>query len=462
VIAEPGPYQALDQILKASGRSRSPQDSIVIEGEDPVLPTAFRLGTAGAASIVATGVAADLWRLRTGRQQQVSVSLRDASAAIRSDRYLRIDGQVPPDPWAPVSGFYKTQDDRWIQLHCNFPNHLSGVLRELACEDSRDAVAAAVAKRNAFELEESLAAAGMCAAVVRTAAEWQSLPQAREIVTLPLFEIIKLGESAPEPLPPGDRPLSGVRVLDLTRVIAGPVGGRTLAEHGADVMRVTSGHLPGYPGSFDIDLGHGKFSTALDLRVEADRERLLSLVEDADVFLQSYRPGALDARGFSPQALATRRPGLVYATLSAFGHVGPWHERRGFDSIVQSLSGIVREESGEGKPRHMPAQALDYVSGYLLAFGIMRALARRATEGGSYLVRVSLGQTGAWIQGLGRVPFTAQVGAEDDFADLLVDTPSPFGTLRHLRPAVRLSETPARWARPSVPLGSSPPVWPPR
>ena len=456
-------YEALDQILDASGRAPSPDDNVVIEGEDPVLPTRFRLGTAGAAAIAATGVAAgDLWRLRTGRQQQVGVSLRDASAAIRSDRFLRINGEQPPDPWAPASGFYRTRDDRWIQLHCNFPNHLAGVLRELGCEDRKDAVAVAVAQRDAFELEDRLAAAGACAAVVRGAAEWQALPQAREIAELPLLEIVKLADSAPEALPAGERPLSGVRVLDLTRVIAGPVGGRTLAEHGADVLRVTSEHLPGYPGGLDIDLGHGKLSTTLDLRVDANCARLLSLVDDADVFLQSYRPGALDARGFSPQALAVRRPGLIYATLSAFGHVGPWRERRGFDSIVQSLSGIVREESGDGPPRHMPAQALDYVSGYLLAFGIMRALARRAVEGGSYLVRVSLAQTGAWIQRLGRVPHTANDDAIDDFSDLLAETASPFGTLRHLRPVVRLSETPAQWERPSVPLGSSPAVWPER
>ena len=461
MIASPSPYEALDQILETSGKTRSSEDRVFIDGADPVLPTAFRLGTAGAASIAATGLAAsDLWRLRAGRGQKIAVSLRDASAAIRSDRFLRIDGAEPPTPWSPTAGFYKTHDERWIQIHSNFPHHLEAALRVLSCAAERDAVARAVAGWGAFELEEALTEAGMCAAVVRSEAEWRHLPQAGVVAGLPLFEVVKLGESAPEPLPPGDRPLAGVRVLDLTRVIAGPVGGRALAAHGAGVVRVTSDHLPGFPGSLDIDMGHGKLSTSLDLRSDDERGRLLGLIDEADVFLQSYRPGSLDGRGLSPEALVGRRPGLIYATLSAYGHVGPWRERRGFDSIVQSMSGIVQEESGDGPPRHMPAQALDYVSGYLLAFGIMQALARRAEEGGSYLVRVSLAQTGAWIQSLGRVAFSGDEGADEDVSGLLVETESPIGVLRHLGPAERMSETAARWERPSVPLGSSAAEWP--
>ncbi len=463
MLANPSPYEALDQILETSGRARSPEDRVFIDGADPVLPTAFRLGTAGAAAIAATGLAAaDLWQLRSGRSQDVSVSLRDAAAVIRSDRFLRLDGEAPPSPWSPTAGFYRTRDERWITVHSNFPHHLDAALRVLGCAGDRDAVSKAVAGWQAFELEDALNDAGMCAAVVRSEAEWREVPQAEVVAGLPLFEIVKLGESAPEPLPPGDRPLAGVRVLDLTRVIAGPVGGRTLAAHGADVMRVTGDHLPGFPESLDIDMGHGKLSASLDLRSADERGRLLGLVDEADVFLQSYRPGSLAGRGLAPDALASRRPGLIYATLSAYGHVGPWRERRGFDSIVQSISGIVHEESGDGPPRHMPAQALDYVSGYVLAFGIMRALARRAEEGGSYLVRVSLAQTGAWIQGLGRVAFSEAAAADDDVPARLVETESPFGVLRHLGPVVRLSESAARWARPSVPLGSSAAEWPPR
>ena len=455
---------ALQEILDTVGLSDTHTD-ISITGDEPVLPTAFRLATAGAAAIAATGVAAsELWALRTGRRQSVSVSLRDAAAAIRSDRYLRIDGLEPPSAWASISGFYRTRDSRWIQLHCNFPHHRDGVLRVLGCEDDKEAVAKVVASWDGQALEDRLAAEGMTIGLVRTAEEWSAHPQAQAVASLPVLEVLKIGESAPEAPPEGDRPLSGVRVLDLTRVIAGPVGGRTLAEHGAEVMRVTAPHLPGYPEGLDIDMGHGKLSAQVDLRDEAGRSTLYRLIEGTDVFLQSYRPGSLASRGFSPEALAARRPGVVVATLSAFGHEGPWRERRGFDSLVQSITGIVAEESRGETPRHLPAQAIDYVSGYLLAFGIMTALSRRATEGGSYLVRVSLAQTGRWIQSLGRTPFEPDLlprldDSVEGVAHLMKETESAFGRLRHLGPVVGMSETPARWERPSIPLGSNKPRW---
>ncbi len=461
------PRDALDQILGSAGRSLTSGEAVTINGADPVLPSNFLLGAAGAASIAAVGVAAsDLWQARGGRRQAVSVDMRAAAAALRSDRYLRVDEKATGSAWASISGFYKTKDARWIQLHCNFPHHRDGVLRLLHCEDDREAVAGAVATWDGQRLEDALAQAGMCAGLVRPAAEWLAHPQAAAIAPLPLFEIIKLGESAPEPLPAAARPLTGIRALDLTRVLAGPVATRTLAEHGADVLRVTAAHLPALPEA-DIDTGHGKLAAHVDLRADGGRETLRSLIREADVFCQAYRPGTLADRGFSPEAVAALRPGIVYATLSAYGHEGPWRDRRGFDSLVQSVSGIVQEQTRDETPRHLPAQALDYVSGYLLAYGIMAALRRRAEEGGSYLVRVSLAQTGRWIQGLGRLPGPAD-GRDspdprfEDLQDLMVENDSPFGRLRHLGPVLRLSETPPYWARAAVPLGFHEPVWPDR
>jgi len=195
-----------------------------------------------------------------------------------------------------------------------------------------------------------------------------------------------------------------------------------------------------------------------------DAERLRALIRHGDVFCQAYRPGAMDARGFSPEELARLRPGIVYVTLSAYGHQGPWRDQRGFDSLVQSVSGIAHEggiAAGIDGPRHLPAQALDHSAGYLAAFGAMMALARRAREGGSYLVRVSLAQTGRWLDGLGRVDgsHVADVTLEQ-VGDLLQTCETPFGRLRHVAPAAQLSETPAYWARPAVPLGTHPPAWP--
>lgn len=458
--------KALRDILQQAGRPLCDSDDVVISGQDPVLPTNFLIGSAGAAVIAANGLAAaDIWRQRTGRRQAVEMDLVAAAAALRSDRYILVDGEKAPDPWSPISGFYETGDGRWIQLHCNFPHHRDGVLAVLGCENDRAAVAAAIAKWDGAALESALAESQMCSGLVRRRAEWAALPHAQALDGLPLIEIDKIGDSPPEACGDGTRPLSGVRVLDLTRVIAGPVCGRTLAEHGADVMRIAAPHLPSVP-SLVMDTGHGKRSAFLDLQQDTDRDRLRDLVRDADIFSQSYRPESLARRGFGPDDLARLRPGIVYVTLSAFGHAGPWQNRRGFDSLVQSVSGIAHEGgNGDGDgapPRHLPAQALDYVGGYLGSLGAMIALARRAREGGSYRVRVSLAQTGRWIASLGRIEGDARDMREQtraDVAALGTETDTPFGRLWHVAPVVRLSETAPRWDRPAVPLGTHEAAW---
>jgi len=379
-------YGVLGELWRWAGEDLAALDWAQLTGGDPVLPSDFKIATVAAASIAAAGLAAaELWRLRSGRRQHVAVDARAAAAAFRSERYLRVDGRTPPGAWHPVSGFYRAGDERWIQLHCNFPHHREGALRVLGCDGIRDAVTAAVAKRKAAELEDGLAAAGLCAGMVRAPAEWQQHPEARAVATLPLFEIVRIGDAPAEAAGRGERPLSGVRVLDLTRVIAGPVCGRTLAGHGADVLLVTAEHLPAIEVHL-MDGGFGKRSARLDLRRADHLEQLRVLMRHADVVCQSYRPGALAARGLSPEDLARLRPGIVYVTLSAYGHVGPWRERRGFDSLVQSVSGIAHEggvAAGTDGPRHLPAQALDHATGYLAAFGAMVALARRAREGGA-------------------------------------------------------------------------------
>ena len=465
------PYDALRTILPIAGW---PSETAVefIGGSDPILPTPFRIGVAGAATLAATGLAAAaLWELRTGRRQTVAVDVRQATASLRSGHYMKLgDGQVAAGRNS-IMGVYPTKDGRWSYLHCNFPNHRAAALSVLGCAEDLGAVTRAVATWNAAELEEAIIAAKGAGGMVRTKQEWARHPQGIAVAGLPLMEVVRIGDSPPEPLPRGDRPLSGVRVLDLTRVLAGPTCARTLAEHGADVLKVTGAYLPNL-GYQEFDTGHGKLSTFLDLRQARDVETLRGLVGQADVFSQGYRPGSLGARGLSPEELATIRPGLVYVSLSAFGHAGPWAERRGFDTVVQSVSGITTRQAEvvPGKapgPEFYPVSAIDYCTGYLMAFGAMVALERRAREGGSWLVRISLAQVGKWIVDLGEVSAAELAGVPADFAaeeleawSMVSDTPS--GRLRHLKPVVRLSETPPYWARPSVPLGYHPPIWPAR
>jgi len=460
------PQNTLRQILTTANLDPERADEIAIDGADPILPTALFMGAAGAASLGAGGLAAaDIWKLRGGGDQHIAIDARSGAMATRTNMYLRLDEGVIGELWDPVSGFYETADHRWIQLHCNFPHHREGALRVLKCKNHRDAVAAAVKRWQGDDLDQVLGQEGLCAALVRTPQEWRNLDQAAAVSRLPLFEIIRIGDGPAEPFPAnGERPLSGVRVLDLTRVLAGPTCGRTLAAHGAEVMRIASPNLP-FIEPLVIDTGHGKLSAYVDLDTDGGSDTLARLIRQSDVFCQAYRPGSLAARGFSPEAMAALRPGIIYVTLSAYGNEGPWAGRRGFDTLVQSASGIADEQGSKGSPRHLPGQALDYVTGYLAAFGAMVALARRARDGGSYLVRLSLAQTGHWIDRLGRVeskddPRTLHDPGFADVADLTIESDTSWGRLAHLSPLLHMSKTPPRWDRAAVRLGSHPPNWP--
>lgn len=456
----------LGQLWTEAGGAADALSAVTLAGTEPQLPSSWRVGAVAQSSIAAsTLAAAEIWRLRTGARQAVSVDMRHAAIEFRAERYMRLDGKPPGPAWDKIAGVYKTRDDARVRIHTNFPHHRDGFLKLLACDNDRAAVQAALMKWDGAHFENTAALAGMPCTLMRSLEEWAAHPQAQAVAGLPLIEIERIGEAPPRRLPrDAERPLSDVRVLDLTRIIAGPVAGRTLAAHGADVMRVTSPHLPALP-MLDIDTGRGKLSVSLDLRAMEECERLSSLLSEAQVILNAYRPGALDRFGFSPQACAEARPGIVVGTLSAFGRLGPWASRRGFDSLVQNACGINVAEAealGVEAPKELPAQALDHAAGYLLATGVMLALGRKAQEGGSWHVRVSLARTAHWLMQLGRLEngFAAPDPKPEDVADLLADMDSPHGRLTYVTHAGILSETPAHWSRPPVPLGNSAPLWP--
>lgn len=450
-------------LLNSLGIPTDRAEHVTITGSDPILPSPFLIGEAGAAVMAAIGyLAAELHYLKTKQVQDIHISVGDAAVAQRSQEYIHVlDGENQP-LWSPISGFYQTKDDRWIQFHCNFPHHLQGVLTLLGCDNDKTAVMKAVKQWQADTLEDKLAELGMCAAIVRTADEWGRHPQAQAIDKLPLMEIIKIGESAPEPLPKGPRPLSGIHMLDLTRVIAGPVCGKTLAEHGATVMQITSPHLPSIL-PLVMEYGFGKLSAFLDFNEPQDTQKLIKLIKQTDIFSQSYRPGGLDEKGFSPEALMRLRPGIIYVSFSAYSHEGPWAKRHGYDSLVQSATGMVYEQSAGKDPKHLPAQSLDYLTGFLASLGAIEALRRRALYGGSYLVRVSLAQTAHWFTQLGRAKtdFSACViPTREQIQSLLGRQLTAFGELEYILPVLHMSATPPHADRPPVPLGTDMPVWP--
>jgi crotonobetainyl-CoA:carnitine CoA-transferase CaiB-like acyl-CoA transferase len=460
------PTEALARLWQQAGGRSELLQLVTLIGEEPVLPSSFAVGTLAQVTIAAAALAAaDVHRTATGRVQSVSVDMQHAAVEFRSERYLRTElgsGLA----WDKIAGVYRTGDGHWVRLHTNFPHHRKGILDLLGASYERDAVQRALLSWEGEAFENEVAHRGLVATTMRSLEEWEAHPQGQAVAGLPLLEIIQIADAPPRPLPNGGRPLGGLRVLDLTRVIAGPVCARTLAAHGADVLHIASPHLPSIPGLV-MDTGRGKLSAFLDLNQNADCTSLENLVRDADVFVQGYRPGSLAARGFSPSRCAELSAGIIYVTLSAYGSAGPWADRRGFDSLVQTATGFNDAEAIAAHltvPKELPAQALDHGAGYLMAFATIMALLRRAREGGSWHIRISLEQTGHWLKQLGRVAsgHAAPDPKFEDVTQFLETGSSGFGRMTSVRHAAQMSYTPAIWSRPSVPLGTHPPVWPPR
>lgn len=458
----------LAELWRDAGLDPAAPRAVRLDGP-PVQPSSFAVDAAAQAAIGAAALAAaEIRRLRTGRGQSLRVGAREAAAECSA--WMALDGRVV-DPWDRLSGLYPcgvdVGDPGHVRIHANFAHHRRGALALLGLHDGpevrKDDVARALRGWRAFEYEQAAAEAGLAVAALRSFEDWDTSPQAAAVRVEPLVAIERIGDAAaepPAPQPADAAPLSGVRVLELTRILAGPIAGRTLAAHGAEVLLVNSPRLPNIEAIAATSLG--KRSTQVDLDDASGRATLASLVRGADVFMQGYRPGSLAARGFGAEALAALRPGLVCVSLAAYGFDGPWRDRRGFDSLVQTATGFNLAEghaAGTGEPRPLPVQILDFAAGFLMAFGAQVALLRRAREGGSWHVRVSLARTGLWLRRLGQDP-AGLSRPRPEFADLVRRHESGFGVLTTAPHAAELSETPVRWTRPSMPPGSHPPAWP--
>jgi hypothetical protein len=460
---------AFDEVMAVRALGEPDRDEVTIVGADPVLPTRFKIGEMAAAVLAGVGVAlSDIWELKTGRRQRARINVRHAAAGLKSAYSLQrpdAEGVFGPvvneehEVMRRMSQPWPTRDGRWFLPHFGLPNLRQRVLKALDCEPTPESVARAVSTRDALELEAAIDEARACGAMVRTNDEWLAHPHGQVLTRKPIVEIIKIGDSEPEALPGSGRPLSGVRVLDLTRILAGPMAARTLAEHGADVLMVTSERLPQIPEHV-TDTNHGKRSCFLDLTDAEDAATLRALIAGADVFSQGYRPGALARYGFGPEDLAELRPGIIYVSISCYGADGPFSHRAGWEQLGQTVTGICHDNGAE-RPTLLPAAACDYTTGYLAAYGALLTLARRAREGGSYHVRVSLCQSGMFIYRQGKAAFsdprTELSAAEVD--ELRIESQTHDGPLRHLGPILQMSETPGRWDRPTPKLGSSEAAW---
>ncbi|MEL0626710.1 CoA transferase [Salinibacterium amurskyense] len=385
----------------------------------------------------------------------VELSPLKVATAVTSDKHFRQGGE-PVAAWAELSGFWPCSDG-WVRTHANYPHHREALLTALDLPDDTgaDGFMLALHTMNAADVEENVVAAGGVATVVRTAEEWAEHPHARALADLPVIEMTSLGDTEQSVLGDTtiDAPLAGLRVLDLTRVIAGPVASRTLGLWGADVLRIDSPRHPEI-GWQHLDTGAGKRSALLDLEVDADRATFEKLLETADVVLTAYRPGTLDKFGLSPAALAERRPGIIVGRLSAWGTVGPWAERRGFDSIVQAATGIaLTEGEGKGTPGALPAQALDHAAGYLLAAAVTTAVRRRIDAGHSWLVEVSLARLATELLQQRRPRHAPTASAN------FTPTVTTHDGITSAVPAPAYAGSPGRFGAPAVEWGSSPAEW---
>jgi crotonobetainyl-CoA:carnitine CoA-transferase CaiB-like acyl-CoA transferase len=456
-----------------SGLTKPEAGAVTIAGADPVFSTSFKIGETCAAVLGGVGVAVcDIWELKTGRSQRVSIDVRHVAAGLRSYTYIQ---RLGPDgvfksvvnknteAMLAITQPWPTKDGRWVLPHFGLPNLQARMQKLLGCELNPVSVAKAVAKWDALDLEAAIDQAGVCGGMVRSNGEWLAHPHGQVLAAKPIVDIVKIGDSDPEPLTRGGRPLSGIRALDLTRILAGPMAARTLAEHGADVLMVTAERLPQIPEHL-LDTNHGKRSCFLDLAQRQDASRLKALIKGADVFSQGYRPGTISKLGFGPEEVAALRPGIIYASINCYGADGPFSHRAGWEQVAQTMTGLCHEGRTAARPDGpalLPAAACDYTTGYLAAYGVLLALAKRARDGGSYHVGVSLCQSGMFIYRQGKLAFPG-LGLDlspAELATILIESRPKSGPLRHMGPIVRLSETPPHWALPTPQLGGDAPEW---
>ncbi|MFM9367103.1 CoA transferase [Streptomyces sp. Da 82-17] len=462
-----GPHPAaVAEAWSALGGRPSLLSSVSYVRRAGVLPSRLPVLDAARACVAVCSLAAAEYAAGGGAVPRVRVDDGAVATAFVSERHLRVAGRAP-DTFAPLSRFWRTADG-WVRTHANYPHHKAALLDALGLHaDAVEQVERALAGLRADEVEERVYAAGGLAVALRTRDQWAAHAQGAAVAAEPLVHREALGGRAGAARARGAgfgggtaarARGGGFRVLDLTRVIAGPVATRTLGLLGADVLRVDAPGLPELPDQH-ADTGFGKRSTLLDLARPTDRTTFDELLAEADVVVTGYRPGALDRLGLAPQALAERRPGLVVAQLSAWGAGGPWAGRRGFDSLVQVATGVADAErlAPSDPPGALPAQALDHGTGYLLAAAVLRALAEPTPE--ARLVRLSLARTAHWLLHLPPAPAPSGTLLPYTPEAHLTETPGPLGLLRHALPPITYEGAPTNWTRPPGVWGSSEARW---
>ncbi len=465
---------ALEELLSSAALPNPLENTIQITGKDPVIETSFLAGKAVASALAAQAASIiEIWKMRTGKSQHVSVDVKAAVNSLTGLNNVYQSGHLVDVGILnePTIGFYPTLDSKWTFILGLFPHLRDGLLSLLNCANNRSAIGEAISKWNAQELEYTIAEHDLSGAMLRTQDEWRVHSQGKALLELPVVDIVKIGESNPEEFKNISssnnlRPLSGIRAIDMTRLLAGPMAARLLAEQGADVMHISSPNLPFLLAAV-LETGHGKRSAFIDLDKPNDVKQLKKVISQADVFIENYHRSGLAKHGLSPLELAKLRPGIIYVSESAYGEVGPWQYRRGAEQLAETVTGIAAELGAIDSPKLFPGYLNDYLTGYLAAFGACAALIRRVKEGGSYWVRVSLCRTAMWVQGLGRITDVLLSNGKEKInaitseerESFMMESNSPFGIVKHVAPVAKYSQTPSYYELPVVPLGAHMPVW---
>ena len=453
---------ALASILTAANWTPSQNDLVVRDGPAGVFGDLPVSDMAAAAYGALALSAADLHQARGGPRPRPFVDRRHAGVALTGNDYVRIDGETP-DKWGAVTGYFRCKDDAYVYLHGQFPHLKDGLLDLFNVEEDREKMAEVVADWTSDEAEAAGQERGLCVLKVRDRATWEAHPQFAALSKKSVVDLTPIGDAVPLPAA-GERPLSGIRVLDLSRVIAGPMAGRALAELGADVIRISAPDLPKLE-PLVIDTGFGKRAAFADIRTAEGREALQTLIKDTDIVIDGFRPGALAAKGFSVSAMTQLNPSLTVIDLSAFSDIGPWAGRRGYDSYVQAGIGLTSPKIKGDAPGRLSTQPLDYIAGALCAFGGVVSLLYRPETGPRH-VEASLARTGMWVWDMvdALPPEPAPADSNVSFDTLAADglirrMNSDFGEVEALAAPYGFDGATIEWTGPPQRLGSSEPVW---
>jgi crotonobetainyl-CoA:carnitine CoA-transferase CaiB-like acyl-CoA transferase len=470
-------HEAVNEVLADVGMTiEAGGGKLTFYGQDPILASPFRFGSMAAIGLAAKSVAvAALWRQRTGEGQDICVDVRKSLrrfAGFFEGKWETINGR-PPSAWDFAGSpflrfplFRETRDGRHVVALDFYPKLRARTLNFLRCSESSESIDNAILQWRADELEAAAAEQGLVLAKVRTNEEFRRELQYSEVLAhMPLITVEKIGDSEPVPLPRTARnPLQGVRALGMGHVIAGAAIGRDLAYYGADVLNVWRPNDSEIE-AFAWDVQVGMRSTILDDSKE-DRARFDQLLSEADVFFANKRPGFLKLHGLEAEDLCARKPGLIHATVVLHGNQGPWSNRPGFDEIGATVAGLFALEGTLSRPKQPPIVPIcDNVVGWLGTIGVLAALRRRATEGGSYRVVVSLTRTVLWLLSLGIFDKTyaqAAAGSTEEHSYVAPDlftAETPLGTYQGMTDQVLMSRTPGAFNTVLVPRGSSKPGW---